>query len=159
MLKAHQEVDVQCRTQAQAAGIKVDNISVADVAYPLITRRLIGVFQQQLVHVHNGCISDDPEHLPYEHQLSLNRTSSGSLPVTAWYKQGGGCSFCAAPDLRCTGPSISSVALAWRYLMRGWLGGSLGTIVGVCVFLGRRFHQTACHQRYIIIIHFNTLFS
>ena len=29
------------------------------------------MFQQQLVHVHNGCISDDPEHLPYEHQLSL----------------------------------------------------------------------------------------
>ncbi len=24
-----------------------------------------GVFQQQLVHVRNRCISDDPDHLPY----------------------------------------------------------------------------------------------
>lgn len=43
----------------------MDNLTVADVAYPLITKRLVGVFQQQLVHVRNGCISDDPERLPY----------------------------------------------------------------------------------------------
>ena len=105
VLKAHKELDVQCRTQAQAAGMEVDNISVADVAYPLITSRLIGVFQQQLVHVRNGCISDDPDHLPYvkvgtinfhstghhlAHYRSLRGTSKGSLSagpdllLTAW---------------------------------------------------------------------------
>ena len=43
----------------------VDNITVADVAYPLVTKKLIAVYQQQLAHVQNGCISDDPERLPY----------------------------------------------------------------------------------------------
>ena len=33
--------------------------------YLLVTKRLTGVFQQQLVHVRNGCIFDDPERLPY----------------------------------------------------------------------------------------------
>ena len=77
VLKAHKELDVQCRTQAQAAGMEVDNISVAGVAYPLITRRLIGVFQQQLVHVRNGCISDDPDHLPYVKVGTINFHSTG----------------------------------------------------------------------------------
>ena len=90
VLKAHKELDVQCRTQAQAAGMESSwdgeqlgwraagmesswdgeqlgwraagmesswdgeqlgwrLTTVADVAYPLITSRLIGVFQQQLV--------------------------------------------------------------------------------------------------------------
>ena len=65
VLKAHRELDRQCRTQAEAAGMEVDNLTVADIAYPLVTKRLMGVFQLQLVHVRNGCISDDPEHLPY----------------------------------------------------------------------------------------------
>ena len=45
--------------------MEVDNLTVADIAYPLVTKRMIGVLQQQLVHVRNGCISDDPERLPY----------------------------------------------------------------------------------------------
>ena len=49
--------------------------------------------------------------------------------------------------------SILSVALAQRFFVHGWVGGSLGTIVGIYVLLGRRFHQTACHQRYIINIY------
>ena len=45
VLKAHRELDSQCRSQAEAAGMEVDNLTVADVAYPLVTKRLIGVFQ------------------------------------------------------------------------------------------------------------------
>ena len=60
VLKAHRELDLQCRTQAEAAGMEVDNLTVADIAYPLVTKRLMGVFRQQLVHVRNGCTSDDP---------------------------------------------------------------------------------------------------
>ena len=37
VLKAHQELDNQCRTQAEAAGMDISNLTVADVAYPLIT--------------------------------------------------------------------------------------------------------------------------
>ena len=72
VLKAHKELDNQCHAQAQAAGMEVDNISVADVAYPLITKRVIGVFQQQLVHVRNGCISDNPDNLPYVKVGTIN---------------------------------------------------------------------------------------
>jgi hypothetical protein len=42
----------------------LDQLSVADVASPL-TDRVMAVCQQQLVHVRNGCISDDLECLPY----------------------------------------------------------------------------------------------
>ena len=70
VLKAHRELDCQCRTQAEAAGM--DNLTVTDVAYPLVTKRLTGVYQQQLVHVRNGCISDDPECLPYVKVGTIN---------------------------------------------------------------------------------------
>jgi len=36
-----------------------------------------GVFQQQLVHISNGCVSDDPEHLPYVTVGSVNFHSTG----------------------------------------------------------------------------------
>ena len=65
VLKAHEELDQQCRTQAEVAGMEVDNLTVADIVYPLVTKRMTGVFQQQLIHMRNGCISDDPECLPY----------------------------------------------------------------------------------------------
>ena len=65
VLNAHREIDHQCHIQAEAAGMNVENLTVADVAYPLVTSRVMGVFQRQLVHVQNGCISDDPE-LPSE---------------------------------------------------------------------------------------------
>ena len=65
VLNAHRELDRQCFIQAKAADMEVDNLTVADVAYPLVTKRLVGVFQEQLVHVRNWCISDDPERLPY----------------------------------------------------------------------------------------------
>ena len=62
-LEGSQRAGCSVPHSAQAAGMEVD-ISVADVAYPLVARRLIEVFQQQLVHIWNGCISDDPDHLP-----------------------------------------------------------------------------------------------
>ena len=74
VLKAHREIDAQCRTQAEAAGMKVDDLTVADVAYPLVTRRVTAVFQQQLVHVRNGCIS---EHLPFVKVGTINYHSTG----------------------------------------------------------------------------------
>lgn len=37
--------------------MEVDNLNVADVAYPLVIKKLIGVFQLQLFHVCNECIS------------------------------------------------------------------------------------------------------
>ena len=42
VLKAHKEVDNQCRSQAESAGLEVENLSVADIAYPLVTKRVIG---------------------------------------------------------------------------------------------------------------------
>ena len=46
VLKAFRELDRQCRAQAEAVGMEVDNLTVADVAYPLITKR-----------VGDGCVS------------------------------------------------------------------------------------------------------
>ena len=77
VLKAHREIDSQCRSQAEAAGLEVDNLTVADIAYPLIAKRVICVFQQQLVHVRNGCISDDPDHLPFMKVGTINFHSTG----------------------------------------------------------------------------------
>ena len=42
VLKAHKELDNQCRFQAESAGLEVENLSVADIAYPLVTKRVIG---------------------------------------------------------------------------------------------------------------------
>ena len=78
VLKAHRELDHQCRIQAEEAGMEVDNLTVTYVAYPLVTKRVADVFQQQLVHVHNGCISDDPECLPYVKVGTINYHSTGN---------------------------------------------------------------------------------
>ena len=77
VLKAHRELDRKCHTQAEAPGMEVDNLTVADVAYPLVTKRLVGVFHQQFVHVRNGCISDDPESLPCVRVGTVNYHSTG----------------------------------------------------------------------------------
>ena len=44
VLKAHTELDNQCRSQARSAGLEVENLSVADIAYPLITKKVIGQY-------------------------------------------------------------------------------------------------------------------
>ena len=77
VLKAHRKIDAQCRSQAEAAGMEVDNLTVADIAYPLVTKRVVCVFQQQLVHVRNGCISDSPENLPYVKVGTINYHLTG----------------------------------------------------------------------------------
>ena len=97
--------------------MKVDNLTVTDIAYPLITRRVMGMFQQQLAHVHNGCISDDPERLTYVkvgtvNYQSLYWPSFGALPVTAWHKQGENCPLGAR--------SRVSVASVLKYSLLGW---------------------------------------
>jgi hypothetical protein len=53
------------------------SMTVANIRYPLITRRVMSVFQQQLVHVQNGCISDDPSRLPYALVGKTNHHSTG----------------------------------------------------------------------------------
>jgi hypothetical protein len=40
VLQVHRELDNQCRLQAASAGMEVEDLTVADVAYPLITRKL-----------------------------------------------------------------------------------------------------------------------
>jgi hypothetical protein len=77
VLQAHRELDAQCRVQAEAAGMEADNLKVADIAYPLVTKRMMGVFQQQLIHVRNGCIFDDPERLPFVKVGMVNYHSTG----------------------------------------------------------------------------------
>ena len=47
------------------SGMNTDNLTVADVAYPLVTNSVMTVFQRQLIHVRNGCTSDDPKRLLY----------------------------------------------------------------------------------------------
>lgn len=59
------ELDSQCHSQAEAAGMEVDNLTVADIAYTLITKRVTGVFQQ-LFHFCNGWREPTvKENLPY----------------------------------------------------------------------------------------------
>ena len=65
VLKANQELDFQCPSQAEAPGLEVDNLALADIVYPLVTQRVMDVFQKQLIHICNGCISDDPNKLSY----------------------------------------------------------------------------------------------
>ncbi len=94
VLQGHRELDNQCRIQAEAAGMKISDLSVADVAYPLITKRVIEVFKLQLIHVRNGCISDEMDHLPYvrvgtinfhstSHQLEHYRSLRGTSKLEA----------------------------------------------------------------------------
>ena len=76
VLNAHREIDHQCHAQAEA-GMNTDALTVADVAYPLVTKRVMAVFQRQLIHVKNGCISDDPKHLPYVQVGTVNFHNTG----------------------------------------------------------------------------------
>lgn len=46
MLNALREIDKQCYIQAQSVGLEVDNITPANMAYPLISKRVTTVFQQ-----------------------------------------------------------------------------------------------------------------
>ena len=58
--------------------MKVDNITVADVAYSLINTRVLKVFQQQLIHVRNGCIYDDPN-LPFVKVGTVKSTTQDTI--------------------------------------------------------------------------------
>ena len=55
----------------------MDDLTIADIAYPLITKRVVVVYEQQLVHVRNACVSDDPESLPYVKVGTVNYHSKG----------------------------------------------------------------------------------
>ena len=95
VLKAHRELDVQSRQQAASAGLQVDNSTVANIAYPLITKNLLAVFQQQLVHVLNGCITDDPSLPPNVAvgTVDFHNTGKSKREQTFWVIQVFFCSF------------------------------------------------------------------
>ena len=88
VLNAHREIDHQCHIQAEAAGMNVENLTVADVVYPLVTSRVMGVFQRQLVHVQNGCISDDAYARVGSHHLSHYRSLVHSSDRTFYSQRG-----------------------------------------------------------------------
>ena len=54
-------------------------LSPADIGYSLITKKFLGVLQNQLVHVRNGCISDDPNNLPYQTVRTVNYKGAGVM--------------------------------------------------------------------------------
>ncbi len=54
VMKARIELDRQCRTPAEESGLDVEDITVADIAYPRVTIKAMDVFQQQLVWLHLG---------------------------------------------------------------------------------------------------------
>ena len=87
VLKAHREIDAQCRSQAEAAGLEVDNLTVADIAYPRPQWLHFGQPRSPAVREGGHC------------QLPLDRPSLGSLPVSARHQQGGSCPFGARPNL------------------------------------------------------------
>ena len=143
VLKAHLELDRQCRAQAEAACFQVDNLTVADVAYPLITKRVMGVFQQQLVHVRNGCISDDPNRLPYARVGTVNYHFTGHhLPHYQSLRR------TSKVEAVHSVLDPHSVGLGQKCLTHGWDGGSWDTTATAFVPLARRFLQTPCLLRY-----------
>ena len=147
VLKAHREIDSQCHSQAEAAGLEVDNLMVADIAYPLITKCVICVFQQQLVHVRNGCISDDPDHLPFVKVGTINFHSTGHH--LDHYQSLRGTSKVEAVHSVLDRTFYTQRGIgAEVFVMRIWAGGYRATTAAAYVLSARRFLRTACHQRY-----------
>ena len=147
VLKAHREIDSQCRSQAEAAGLEVDNLTVADIAYPFITKRVICVFQQQLVHVRNSCISDDPDHLPFVKVGTINFHSTGHH--LDHYQSLRGTSKVEAVHSVLDRTFYTQRGIgAEVFVMRVWAGGYRATTAAAYVLSARRFLRTACHQRY-----------
>ena len=108
---------------------------------------IAGVFQQ-LVHVRNGYISDDPDHLPYVRVGSINFHNTGHHLDN--YQSLRGTSKVEA---------VHSVLDSTFYSTRGIctevfdarLGWWFWATTGVdCVAWGRRFPLTFCHRRYFL---------
>ena len=90
-LNAHHEIDKQCYLQAQSAKLEVGNSTPANVTYPLISKRIRSVFQQQLIHIPSGSFRQSRVSTvcrSWQGQLSFNWSLSYTLPVASWYKQG-----------------------------------------------------------------------
>ncbi len=101
------------------------------------------MFQQ---HVRNGCISDDPECLPYVKVGTVNYHSTGHH--LEHYQSLHGTNKVEAVHSVLDQTFYSSVVLAQKCSMHGWDGGLSHIIAATCVLLARKFRQTACHQRY-----------
>ena len=56
-------------------------LSPADIGYPLISKKCRQVLKNQLVHIRNGCISDDPNKLPYKAVKEVNYPNTGIMLV------------------------------------------------------------------------------
>ena len=106
-----------------SAGMKVDDITVADVAYPLITKKIMGVFQQQLVHLRNGCILDNLKKLPDVKINTINFHNTG-YHVPHYQSL---CGTSKVASLCCIVCSIPRGVLVLKYLMPDWVGGFWAT--------------------------------
>ena len=56
-------------------------LSPANIGYPLISKTFLQVLKNQLIHIRNGCISDDPTKLPYKAVKEVNYPNTGIMLV------------------------------------------------------------------------------
>ena len=104
------ERDSQCRIQSEEAGM---DVTIADITYPLVTSRVMGVFQNQLVHVAYLMIQN------IFRTLKLDQSTSTLLDIIC-------------PIINPYGANQHGIGTA-VYLMHGWEGGSLAITDVVCV--------------------------
>ena len=108
---------------------------------------VISVFQQQLVHVQNGYISDNPECLMYVKVGTIDYHSTGHH--LGHYQSLHGTSKVEAVHSVLDHTFYSQRGIGMEVLIQNWDGGLLVIIDGVCEPLVRSFHQTAYHPRYM----------
>ena len=124
-------------------GTEVDNLTTANVACPLVPRRQMGELHQQPIHVCNGCISDDPDRLPYVKVGTVNYHSTGHHLED--YQSLHSTSKAEAVHLVLNQKFYSRCGLEQKYSMHVWDRGFWDTIIATCVLFARRLRQTPCH--------------
>ena len=90
LLKANIALDREARYQFEKAGHSCENLSPADTAYPLITKKVKKCIVQQITHILNGCVSDKVS-MNVSTGSSNYRGSGVSLPT---YRSARGSSKC-----------------------------------------------------------------
>jgi len=77
LLKLELELDGQCKEASIQSGRAIENITVADPAYPLITKKVSQAVLQQCVHLLNGCVQSDG--VPYVCIGEVNYRQTGVM--------------------------------------------------------------------------------
>jgi len=83
VMKAHEAIDKEAMERAVACGMvqKGEPLSSADLAHPLITKKVKTVIQNQMIHCANGCIAAG-DNLFHIAERRVNYRNTGScLPV------------------------------------------------------------------------------